>query len=109
MTVKVTDQTFAAEVLQAEGPVLVDLWAEWCAPCRAIAPILEELESDFGGRLKIAKVNVDENPETAGNLQVRSIPTLLLYKDGEIVDSAIGVQPKAKLARLVEPHLPAAA
>ena len=109
MTVKVTDQTFATEVLQAEGPVLVDLWAEWCGPCRAIAPILEELESDFGGRLKIAKVNVDENPETAGSLQVRSIPTLLLFVDGEIVDSAVGVQPKAQLAKFVEPHLPAAA
>lgn len=109
MTTKVTDNTFATEVLQADGLVLVDLWAEWCAPCRAIAPILDELEGDFGGRLKIAKVNVDENPLTAQQLQVRSIPTLLLFADGEIVETTVGVKPKAALAALVEKHLPVAA
>ncbi len=105
MTISVTDKTFTTDVLQAEGPVLVDLWAEWCAPCRAIAPILEELESDFGGQLTVAKVNVDENPETATSLQVRSIPSLFLFVDGEIVATTVGVQPKASLAALVEPYL----
>ncbi|MEM7432658.1 MAG: thioredoxin [Pseudomonadota bacterium] len=102
MTTKVTEQTFATEVLQADQPVLVDLWAEWCAPCRSIAPILEELEADFGGQLKVAKINIDENPELATQLQVRSIPTLLLFVGGELVDSTVGVQPKQALTAFVE-------
>ena len=97
MTVQVTDQNFDQEVLQAEGPVLVDLWAEWCGPCRAIAPVLEELEADYDGKLKIAKVDVDANPATAQRFGVRSIPTLLLFKDGELKETTVGVQPKAAL------------
>ena len=102
MTVQVTDQNFDQEVLQAEGPVLVDLWAEWCGPCRAIAPVLEELEADYDGKLKIAKVDVDANPATAQRFGVRSIPTLLLFKDGELKETTVGVQPKAALAALVD-------
>ena len=105
MTVNVTDKTFADEVLQSNDLVLVDLWAEWCGPCRAIAPILEELEGDYDGRLKIAKVDVDNNQATARQLGVRSIPALMLFKNGEMVQSSIGVQAKAALARMVEPFL----
>ncbi len=105
MTVHVTDQTFNSEVLESSQPVLVDLWADWCGPCKAIAPILDELESDFDGRLKVAKVNVDSNQQTAQQLGVRSIPALLLFRHGKVVESAVGLQPKAALAALVEPYL----
>ncbi len=105
MTTQVTDQTFATEVLQSDQPVLVDLWAEWCGPCKAIAPILDELADDYAGRLKIAKINIDENRLTAQNLGVRSIPALMVFKDGELVDSTVGVQPKSALVALVDPHL----
>ena len=105
MTTHVTDQTFATEVLQSDQPVLVDLWAEWCGPCRAIAPILDELSDDYEGRLKVAKINVDENRVTAQKLGVRSIPALLLFKDGELVDTTLGLQPKAALEALVDSHL----
>lgn len=105
MTVQVTDQTFENEVLHAEQPVLVDLWAEWCGPCRAIAPLLEELEAEYSGQLKVAKVDVDANPETARRLGVRSIPALMLFKGGELKESTVGVQPKAALSALVDPYL----
>lgn len=105
MTVHVTDQTFDAEVINASETVLVDLWAEWCGPCRAIAPVLEELENDYGGKLKIAKVDVDSNPGTAQRFAVRSIPTLLLFSQGKLVETAIGVKPKAALASLVDRYV----
>lgn len=105
MTVEVTDQTFDTEVLAADETVLVDLWAEWCGPCRAIAPVLEELEGDFKGKLKIAKVDVDSNPAIAQRFAVRSIPTLLLFKNGDLVETSVGVQPKQALASLVEKHV----
>jgi thioredoxin 1 len=105
MTVQVTDQTFDNDVLQADGPVLVDLWAEWCGPCRAIAPILEELENDYDGKLTIAKVDVDANPETARRFGVRSIPTLLLFNGGDPKETTVGVQPKAALASLVDRYV----
>ena len=105
MTVKVTDQNFDTEVIGAEETVLVDLWAEWCGPCRAIAPVLEELEKDYGGKLKIAKVDVDANPGTAQRFAVRSIPTLLLFDKGKLVETTVGVQPKTALSSLVDRYV----
>ena len=105
MQIQVSDASFAADVLQAEKPVLVDLWAEWCAPCRAVAPVLDALDDELGDQLTIAKINVDDNPQTAAQLDVRSIPTLLLFKDGEIVESTVGAQPIAALENMVRPHL----
>lgn len=101
--VNTTDQNFSAETSQ--GLVLVDFWAPWCGPCKMIAPVLEELDSEMSDTVKIAKVDVDENPETAGNFGVMSIPTLILLKDGEIVDKAVGFQPKEALAELVKKHV----
>lgn len=91
----VTDQTFDREVLQTTGqPVLVDCWAPWCGPCRMIAPVLDQLAAESQGRYRIAKLNVDENPQVASRYQIASIPTMLIFKDGRIVDRLIGVQPK---------------
>lgn len=95
--VTVTDDNFDAEVLKSEIPVLVDFWAIWCVPCRMQNPILEELAEEFDGKVKIAKLNVDENPNTAGNFGVMSIPTLMLFKNGESVKQWIGVQSKETL------------
>ena len=96
----VTDQTFAQDVISASSsqPVLVDAWAEWCGPCRMIAPVLEQLAAESGGRYKIAKLNVDENPRTAAQFNIRSIPTLLIFKNGRLVDQIIGAQPKQAIA-----------
>jgi len=98
----VTDATFSIEVEQSALPVLVDAWAAWCGPCRMIAPVIEELATEMAGRLKVAKLNVDENPSTATRFQLRSIPTLLIIKDGKEVDRIIGVQPKADIVRHLE-------
>jgi len=101
--VNATDQTFVTET--NEGVVLVDFWAPWCGPCRMIAPVLEELDQEMGDKVKVVKVNVDENGETAGKYGVMSIPTLLVFKNGEVVDKAVGYQPKEALVDLLQNHL----
>ncbi len=95
--VNIGDGDFKKEVLESAEPVLVDFWATWCAPCRAIAPALEELAGQYKGRVKVAKVNIDENQDTPQQYGVRSIPTLLLFKGGRVVDQIVGAVPKAKL------------
>ncbi|KPB05481.1 MULTISPECIES: thioredoxin [Bacillaceae] len=97
-----TDQNFTQET--SEGLVLADFWAPWCGPCKMIAPVLEELDQDMGDKVKIVKVDVDENQETAGKFGVMSIPTLLVIKNGEVVDKAVGFQPKEALAELLNKH-----
>jgi len=86
-------------------PVLVDAWAEWCGPCRMIAPVLDQLAEESGGRYKIAKLNIDENPRTAGQFNIRSIPTLLIFKNGKLVDQIVGVQPKPAIAARLQSQL----
>ncbi len=97
--ITVTDETFAREVLEARGvPVLVDYWAEWCGPCRMVAPVLDELAAESNGRYRIAKLNIDENPRTAAQYNIRSIPTMLVFKDGAVIDRIVGAQPKQAIA-----------
>jgi thioredoxin 1 len=95
--IAVSDDTFEAEVLKASEPVVVDFWAEWCGPCRMIAPALEEIASELAGQVKIVKMNVDENPRTPGEFGIRGIPALLLFKNGEIASQKVGAQPKSQL------------
>ena len=97
-TVNVTDDTFEAEVLKSDTPVVVDFWAEWCGPCKQIGPALEELSDEMAGTVKIVKVNVDENPNSPAQLGVRGIPALFLFKDGQVVANKTGAAPKAALS-----------
>ena len=98
---KVSDQSFDADVLQSSTPVVVDFWAEWCGPCRMVAPVLDELSGELGDKVKIVKLNVDENPVTASKYGIMSIPTLLLFKDGKIASRQVGAAPKAKLVQWI--------
>ena len=104
-TVKVTDGDFEAEVVNADIPVVVDFWAEWCAPCKQIGPALEELSEEYSGKIKIAKVNVDENPGTPSQLGVRGIPALFLFKDGKVVSNKTGAAPKSALQGWIDEAL----
>ncbi len=102
---KVTDSSFEADVIKATQPVVVDFWAEWCGPCRTIALTLDEIASDLQGKVKMARLNVDENPEVAGKYRVHSIPTLMIFKNGKSVASKVGVGPKSELSRWIDAAL----
>ncbi|WP_260484030.1 thioredoxin TrxA [Sphingomicrobium flavum] len=104
-TKTVTDDSFAADVLSADKPVLVDFWAEWCGPCRMIAPALEEISEDLGDKLTVAKVNIDENPDAPSKYGVRGIPTMLLFKGGEVVAQKVGAAPRGQIQQWVESEL----
>lgn len=101
----VTDDTFAAEVLQAQQPVLVDYWAEWCGPCKMIAPILDEISIQYSGRLKVVKLNIDDNQNTPASYGVRGIPTLMLFKKGNIEGTKVGALSKSQLCTFIDSHL----
>ncbi len=103
--VQVTDATFQNEVLESELPVLVDYWAEWCGPCKMIAPILDALADEYAGKLKIGKINIDDNPDTPAHFGVRGIPTLMLFKDGDMVATKVGALSKSQLAAFLDSHL----
>jgi thioredoxin 1 len=109
LVVEVSDATFKSDIEQHQGLAMVDLWAEWCGPCRMVAPIVEALATEYEGKLKVAKLDVDANPETAQRFNVRSIPTMLFFRDGKIVDSVVGALPKAALAQRIDRHVGAAA
>ncbi len=103
--VELTDSNFNDEVLKAETPVLVDFWAEWCGPCRMVGPVVEELAGDYNGKVKVGKVDVDSNPQISMQYGIRSIPSLLIFKNGEVVDQIVGAVPKAHLQKHLDAQL----
>jgi len=100
--IELTDATFEADVLSSDLPVLVDFWAPWCAPCRAVSPVIEELAEDYEGRIKVGKLNIDENSETTRKYGINSIPTVLLFRDGEVAETLVGVQSKEQYQQAVD-------
>jgi thioredoxin 1 len=104
-SVAVNDEKFESEVLQADLPVLVDFWAEWCGPCKALSPLVDELATELSGKVKVVKVNIDESPEAPSKYGVRGIPTLMLFKGGKVIDTRVGGMPKSQLAEWVEDTL----
>ncbi|MFL2546844.1 MAG: thioredoxin [Candidatus Rariloculaceae bacterium] len=104
-TLAATDANFDEEVLQAELPVLIDFWAEWCGPCKMVGPLVESIAVDYEGKAKVMKLDVDANPEVAGRYGIRSIPTLMVFKGGELVETAVGARPKPAIEKLLEAHV----
>ncbi|HYX13299.1 MULTISPECIES: thioredoxin [Nostoc] len=102
---QVTDSSFKQEVLDSDVPVLVDFWAPWCGPCRMVAPVVDEISEQYKGQIKVVKVNTDENPQVASQYGIRSIPTLMIFKDGQKVDMVVGAVPKTTLASTLEKYL----
>ena len=105
MVAPVSDKSFQADVLQSKEPVLVDFWAEWCGPCRRLAPTVDELANDYNGRVVVAKMNVDVNPATPMRFSIRGIPTLLLFKNGELAETLVGLAAKEDIAKLIDRHI----
>ena len=104
-TLQFTDSAFEQEVLKSDVPVLVDFWAPWCGPCKAMSPTIDVVAAEYAGKVKIGKMNTDDNPATPMRYQVRGIPTLLLFKGGKVVEQRVGSMPKAELLKMLEPHL----
>jgi thioredoxin 1 len=105
MAIEVTDANFEEIVLQSDKPAIVDFWAEWCGPCRMVSPIVEEISQEYDGKVVVTKLDVDNNPETSGKFGIRNIPTVLFFKNGEIVDKQVGAVPKKKYLEKLEPLL----
>lgn len=103
--INVSDSNFDSVILKSDMPALVDFWASWCAPCKAIAPIVDEMAAQYNGKIRVAKMNVDDNPATPGKYGVRGIPTLILFKDGKIVDQLVGAVPKSQIKELIDKAL----
>ncbi len=104
-TLTFTDAAFDSDVLQADKPVLVDFWAEWCGPCRMLGPTIDAIASEYDGKIKVGKLNVDDNGNTAARYQIRGIPALLLFKGGKVVDQRVGAVPKSDLTKMIDAHL----
>ncbi|MBF2052309.1 MAG: thioredoxin [Candidatus Sericytochromatia bacterium] len=102
---EITDQSFDADVLKSDLPVLVDFWAPWCGPCRLIGPIVEELSNEFDGKVKVVKLNTDDNPQTATQYHISGIPSLLLFKDGQVADQLVGAVPKDRIQNMISQHV----
>ena len=104
-TLKFTDSAFDQDVLNSEVPVLVDFWAPWCGPCKAMGPTVDAVAAEYAGKIKVGKLNTDDNPGTAMRYQIRGIPTLLLFKGGQVVDQRVGAMPKPEVLKMIAPHL----